>query len=293
MAHLGERELSMRARKLSGWLIDAGVAALATLWILPLAWVVLTSLKPNELLRQAGAGTWSALMTPPMTLGNYMTLLQVSQTPRWLLNSFLVAIGMTVLTLVVSLPAGYALARIQFGARRWIFALFLAGLMIPEQVILVPLHALFAGWDLHNTYFALIAPRLAGPFGVLLMTQFFRALPRDLEEAAELDHASRLRTFLTIMLPLARPAIVTLALFTFLYAWNDFLWPLVSATDSDMYTLTLGLASLQGNFAQSEGLGFLMATVVFASLPMVVVYAFFQHEIISGIGGSAQPRLAN
>ena len=263
-------------------LLSIGIIALAIAWALPLAWVVLVSLKPNELLRQAGS---RGLSLAPLTLENYVSLLRISEVPRWLFNSFVVAIGMTAGTLATSALAGYALARLRFTGRKSLFVLFLCGMMIPEQVILIPLHEMFTDWNLHNTHFALIAPRIAGSFGVLLMTQFFRALPRDIEEAAELDGAGPLRIFFRIMLPQARPALTALGIFTFLFAWNDFLWPLVSATDSEMYTITLGLASMQGDFAQTEGLGFLMATAVFASLPMALVYALFQRDIIRAVGG--------
>ncbi len=262
------------------WILPLLTYGFAALWALPMLWVILLSLKPNEVLRQA---SFSLFVPYPLTLANYQTLLQVSETPRWLLNSFIVAGSMTALTLALSSLGGYALARISFRGRSIAFLLIVAGMMIPEQAVLFPLHGMLSRWDLHNTYAALIAPRLAVPFGVFLMTQFFRAIPRELEEAAELDHAGRLRVFFAIMLPLSRPALTTLGIFTFLYAWNDFLWPLVSATDTRMYTVTVGLSSLQGNFAQSEGLGFLMATAVFASFPMVVVYLFLQHHIVRGI----------
>jgi multiple sugar transport system permease protein len=262
------------------WLVGGLIGAFAIAWMLPLLWVILLSLKPNEELARGA----SNLLTPwPLTAAHYQKLLAVSQTPRWFFNSLLVAGAMTAATLVISSLAGYALARIPFRGRNAVFLLIVGGLMVPEQAIFLPLHRIFADWDMHNTYTALIAPRLAGPFGVFLMTQFFRAVPRELEEAAELDHAGRLKTFLFVMLPLARPALTTLGIFTFLYAWNDFLWPMVSATDPDMYTLTVGLSSLQGNFAQSESLGFVMASAVLASAPMVVVYIIFQRYIVRGI----------
>jgi multiple sugar transport system permease protein len=115
------------------------------------------------------------------------------------------------------------------------------------------------------------------------MTQFFKAVPRELEEAAELDNASQLTVFWKIMLPLSLPALTTLGLFTFLHAWNDFLWPLVSATETNRYTVTVGLGSIQGNFAQSEGLGSIMASAVFASVPVVLIYLIFQRYIIRGV----------
>jgi multiple sugar transport system permease protein len=128
-----------------------------------------------------------------------------------------------------------------------------------------------------------MAPRVALPVGVFLMTQFFKAVPRELEEAAAIDNAGRFTIFRRIMLPLSVPALVTLGIYTFLHSWNDFFWPLVSATNTNMYTITVGLASLQGNFAQTEGLGFVMATAVFASLPIVIVYLIFQRYLVRGV----------
>ncbi|MDI1475421.1 carbohydrate ABC transporter permease [Polyangium sp. y55x31] len=265
------------ARTWARWLSHALLTALALAWMSPLLWVILLSLTPNEALARGD------LAPRMLTTAHYQTLLAVSQAPRWFLNSLLVAGTMTAATLVLSSLAGYALARIPFRGRNGVFLFIVAGLAVPEQAIFLPLHRMFAELELHNTYTALIAPRLAGPFGVFLMTQFFRAVPREMEEAAELDHAGRVRTFLFIMLPLARPALTTLGIFTFLYAWNDFLWPMVSATDPDMYTLTVGLSSLQGNFAQSESLGFVMASAVVASSPMILVYLLFQRYIVRGM----------
>ena len=202
-------------------------------------------------------------------------------------NSAIVAAGQTVLTLLVASLAGYGFARTDFPGRKPLFVLVLAALAVPEQAIIVPLHTMFAEFDLHNTYIALIAPRLAFPFGVLLMTQYFRAIPAEIEEAALLDKASRLKIFFRIILPLSIPAQATLGIYTFLHAWNEYFWPLVSATKPDMYTLTVGLASMQTNFAQTEGIGFLMAQAVFAGLPILILYLFFQRHIVNAVAGGA------
>ena len=251
----------------------------AFVWMIPMLWVLAMALKPNEMLVASTRG----ILPWPHTLEHFATLIRGSLTPRWLLNSVVVALGMTALTLTLSSLAGYAFARIDFPGRRAVFLLVMAGLMIPEQAILVPLHAMIAGWELHSTYFSLIAPRVAGPMGVFMMTQFFKAVPRELEEAAQLDNAGRLKIFWSVMLPLSRPALTTLGIFTFLFAWNDYLWPVITASQPEMYTLTVGLGSLQGNFAQTEGLGFLMASAVFASFPMLCVYIVFQRYIMRGI----------
>ncbi|WP_210529686.1 carbohydrate ABC transporter permease [Rubellimicrobium arenae] len=273
----------------SGWalwgdrLLLAITVLVAILWFLPVLWVVTMSLKPNsELMRS----TWG-FIPYPFTLQNYADLVRLATVPRWLTNSLIVAVGMTILVLVVSSLAGYAFARLQFPFKRTIFVLMIAGLMIPEQAVFLPLHQMFADWGIHNTHAALMLPRVAVPIGVFLMMQFFRAVPRELEEAAELDHASRFTIFWKIMLPLSVPALTTLGLFTFIHAWNDFLWPLVSATNANMYTVTVGLASIQGNFAQTQGLGSIMASAVFASLPIVLLFLIFQRFIVAGVAMSA------
>ena len=133
----------------------------------------------------------------------------------------------------------------------------------------------------------LILPGLSSAFGVFLMTQYFRAIPKELDEAAILDNASRFRVFWKVLLPLTVPAQATLGIFTFLGAWNDYFWPLISATKKEMFTLTVGIASTQMNFAQSQGIGFLMAQAVFAGAPILIIYLFFQKYIVTAVSGAA------
>jgi len=272
-----------RGRSLGDRLLLLAVVLLAIAWIAPIVWVVGLSLKPNEVLMRSTNG----IILPPFTLKNYADILAASSVFGWMTNSAIVAVGQTVLTLVIASLAGYGFARTDFPGRKMLFVLMLAALAVPEQAVIVPLHTMFAQASLHNTYIALIAPRLAFPFGVLLMTQYFRAIPAEIEEAALLDRASRLKVFWRIVLPLSIPAQATLGIYTFLHAWNDYFWPLVSATKPEMYTLTVGLASMQTNFAQTEGIGFLMAQAVFAGLPVLILYLFFQRHIVSAVAGGA------
>ena len=238
--------------------------AFAILWMIPVVWVVTMSLKPNAELMRSTAG----FIPWPFTIDNYVNLVKLATVPRWLMHSFVVAVSMTALVLIVSSLAGYAFARLDFPFKRTLFLIMIAGLMVPEQAVFIPLFTMFADWGMHNTHAALVAPRV-------------------LEEAAELDHASHFTIFWRIMLPLSVPALTTLGLFTFIFAWNDFLWPLVSATKADMFTVTVGLASIQGNFAFSEGLGSVMASAVFASLPIVILFLIFQRFIVAGVAMGA------
>ncbi len=255
----------------------------AALWLIPIVWMVSMSLQPNDLLARTTSNTALGLLPVPFTLENFQRLLTLGLTPRWFLNSMIVATVMTALVLTLSTLAGYAFARIPFKGRNVVYAFVLAGLVVPEQAIFIPLYTMFADWGWHNGYAALIAPRLAVPIGVFLMTQFFRGVPTYLEEAAMLDGANRFTIFTRIMLPLSVPAATTLAILTFLYAWNDYLWPLISANQPEMFTITVGLASIQSNFAQSEGLGRVMASGVAASLPVIALYLVFQRYVIRGI----------
>lgn len=258
------------------------VGAAALLMLTPLLWTVLLSLKSNaELMRDSGSA-----FSAPYTLENYRDILVGSRVSRWLLNSIVVSVGATVCTLTLSSLAGYGFARLEFPFRRVLFVLVLAGLAIPEQAVILPRHQLFAALGLHNSYPGLILPGLTSAFGVFLMTQYIRGIPKELDEAAMLDGASRLKTFWTVILPLTWPAQATLAVFTFLGYWNDYWWPLISATRSDMYTLTVGLAASQANYAQTSGLGFLMAQAVFASIPVLAVYVIFQRQIVRAMSGA-------
>jgi len=255
----------------------------AVVWLVPIVWMLSLALQPNELLARTTSNVAWGLIPWPFTVENLTFVLSQGLTPRWFLNSAIVSGSMTLLVLALSSMAGYAFARIRFPGRRIIYPLVLAGLVIPEQAVFIPLYTMFADWGWHNGYAALVAPRLAVPIGVFLMTQFFRGIPDYIEEAARLDGAGRWTIFTRIMLPLSIPAMVTLAILTFLYAWNDYLWPLVSASRPEMFTITLGLASLQANFADSEGLGRVMASGVLASLPVVLLFLLFQRHVVRGI----------
>ena len=255
----------------------------AAIMAAPLVWTVLLSLKSNgELMRDAGTAFGA-----PYTLENYGAILRNAHVFGWLINSFIVAIGATIGVLALSSLAGYGFARLDFPFRRTLFVFVLVGLAIPEQAVILPRHQIFADLNLHNSYIGLMLPGLAGSFGVFFMTQYFRAIPRELDEAAALDGASRFTIFWKVLLPLTKPAQATLGVFTFLAVWNDYWWPLISATRSERFTLTVGLASSQMNYAQTSGLGFLMAQAVFAAIPILIVYIIFQKQIVSAMAGTA------
>lgn len=263
-----------------GW---AGLLLGAAIMLAPLAWTLLLSLKANSAL----VGNSGAAFSPPWTLSNYAAIFGNESLMRWLLNSIVVSLGTTAGVLVLTSLAGYGFARLDFPFRRTLFVVVLLGLAVPSQAVILPQHQLFATLGLHNSYPGLILPGLITSFGVFFMTQYMKAIPKELDEAALLDGASRLTIFWKVILPLTVPAQSTLAVFTFLGSWNDYWWPLISATRSDMYTLTVGLASAQMNYAQTSGLGFLMAQAIFASIPIFLVYVVFQKQIIRAMAGAA------
>jgi multiple sugar transport system permease protein len=249
-------------------LIVAALVVLVALWIVPVVWVVLLSLRPN-----GAAG--------PLTLRNYLDAVVATPLLHWMWSSTVVAIWQTLLTLAVASLAGYGFARTNFPGKQALYWLTLAALLVPEAATVVPLHTMFASAGLLNTYTALVVPRLALPFGVLLMTQHFRAVSPELEEAALLDNAPRFLVFWRIVLPLSVPALAALAAYTFISAWNDLFWPLVAATDPDIYTLTVGLASLQ--MEPAPGIGSAMAQALLGALPMLVVYLFCRRYVVVAV----------
>lgn len=254
---------------------------LSLLMLAPFLWTVGLSLKSNQELMMGA----SAVFRGPYTLKNYFDIFENSHVFTWLTNSLIVSIGMTIGVLILSSLAGYAFARLKFPFRKTLFVIVLMGLAVPEQAVIIARHQLFSALEMHNTYFALMLPGMSVPFGVFLMTQFFSAIPREMDEAAILDNANKFQIFWHILLPLTLPAQATLAILTFLTSWNDYFWPLISATQQEMFTLTVGIASSQQNFAQSEGLGFLASQAVFSALPIILVYIFFQKHIVTAVAG--------
>ena len=226
----------------------AALAVASLAMAAPLLWTLLLSLKANgELLR----GTQSAF-SPPYTLQNYHEILGHSAVFGWLFNSAIVSLAVTLGVLTLSSLAGYGFARLRFPGRGALFVIVLFGLAIPEQSVIIARHQMFSALHLHNTYAGLILPGLAArPSGVFPTSQHFRAAAGR-GRAAWLDGASHFKTFRRILLPLSLPAQVTLGIFTFLSTWNDYWWPLISATNSDRYTLTVEYAFLADRISRKR-----------------------------------------
>jgi multiple sugar transport system permease protein len=251
--------------------------AFAVLWLIPLLWAVDTSVKPEG---ETTAIPVSWLPTR-FTFDAYRQVLAAGQIGQWMLNSAITAAIVTVLVVLLSSLAAYGFARTRFRGRRLLFALTIAGIVVPPQVLVVPLFAEMVSLGLVDTYWGIILPQVAAPIMVYILKKFFDALPRELEESALLDGASRLRIYWQIVMPLSRSVLAAVAIFTFVFTWNNFLWPFVIATDPDTMTLPVGLATVQTVYGVRYAQ--IMASVVLGALPLLVIFVLFQRQIVRGI----------
>ncbi len=268
-----------RAQLRRGSLYVLAVGLFAFVWMLPVVWTVVTSFRPEPALQR----NLASLIPYPFTTENWAFILKSSQLWKWLGNSLYVSTIHTLAQLTVCSLAAFAFARLDFYFKRPLYVLVLIGLMVPFEATFLPVYLLFSNLKLHNTLIALILPGIASSFAVFLMTQFFRGIPLELEEAAMMDGAGRFRVFLTIIIPLSTPVITTLAIFTFLGNWNSYLWPIISATSSDVYTIVIGLRKLNQAWGDVNFYGRDMAAAVFTALPIIIFFFVFQRRIISGI----------
>jgi multiple sugar transport system permease protein len=252
--------------------------AVATLF--PFVWMVSTSLKPDlELFK-----TPPQLIPHELVTGNYGRVAELMPIWRFAVNSIVVAVVATVLQVLTSAMAAYAFARLQFRGRDALFLLYLATLMVPFQVVVVPLFIEMRYLGLVDTYPGLILPAIASAFGTFLLRQAFLSVPRELEEAAFVDGAGHWRVFWKIGLPLIRPALAAFAVFAFMASWNSFLWPLVIVSSQDLMTLPLGLANLHGQYTTQWNL--VMAGTTISVVPILVVYLLAQRHIVAGVAMS-------
>jgi multiple sugar transport system permease protein len=264
-----------RRRKLPFSPFHLLLAPIALLFLMPLLQMVMASLKTDAEIRRFPP-TW--FPTDP-TISGYVALFQQSSILRWMLNSTLVTSVAIISNLVLCSLAGYGFARMKFLGRNFSFVALIATIMIPTQLLMVPLFILMTKVHIVNTLPALMLPWLASAFGVFLMRQFFLSLPRELEEAARLDGCSALGVFWRVILPLARPAMTTLAIFTLLGAWNDLIWPLIAVQDQHLYTIQIGIANFQGT--RRADWQMIMAGNVIATMPMVIFFLAAQRQFVA------------
>jgi multiple sugar transport system permease protein len=253
--------------------------ALAGMFLYPFLYATLTSFKP---LPEIAANT-AQLWPETWTLNAYRAL-RLLNVPRWAFNSALIAVTVTLGTVAFASLAGFALARIRFPGSKLVFTSILGTMMIPGIVMLIPMFLVLKALGLVDTYGGLILPKLVTAYGIFLMTQFFKSVPSELEEAARIDGASVFQIYLRIVMPLARAALIALVIATFQGSWNDFQHPLIVITvNNDLYTLPLGLALLRGNMGQNLQWNVLMAASMLTTLPMALIFLFFQRYFIQGV----------
>ena len=253
---------------------------LAAVMLLPLAWMLVTSVETLAESRHFPP----TIVPSGIHWENYPNALDSAPFGRFFANSLVVTLASVAGNLVFCSLAGYAFARLRFFGRDVIFIVLLATLMVPFQVTMIPTFLIVQHLGLVNSLGALIAPNLVTPFGIFLLRQFFRTLPVDLEEAARIDGCSRLGVLFRVVLPLSMPALATLGIVTFLWTWNDFLWPLIAISSTDQSTVQLGLASFQG--AHQTRWTLLMAGNVVALAPMLLVFVFAQRWFVQSIAAT-------
>jgi multiple sugar transport system permease protein len=264
--------------------LSAALAALAVLWLLPIVWVVATSLKETAHIVRLPP-EW---IPWPITLDHYREVLfsssRTARIGRAFVNSVVIALGTVTIVLVTSAMAAYPLARLRFPGRDAIFVLLVGSLMLPNAVVLVPQYVLVQRLGWLSTYQGLIVPEAAMTFafGVFLLRQFFLTIPAELEDAARIDGANAWQVFSRIVLPLSQPVLSALAIFAFRSAWNDFLWPLIAVNRPQMFPLPVALALLRSAYS-SESYGPIMAGAALSALPLLVVFVVANRRIVEGV----------
>jgi multiple sugar transport system permease protein len=259
------------------WFCASVLVVFAAIWIIPLLWALDTSLKPDAVIAAQPTSWWSSAWT----LHAYQLLFNIGDIQVWYLNSFVIAILSAVFAVVACSMVGFAIARTRFKGRRIVYGLIAAGLLIPPQVLIVPQFQEFNYAHLLNTYWVQVLPAIAVPIAVFIFFAFFSGIPTELAEAARVDGASWWHIYRTIYLPLSKPAISAVFIFTFVWKWNDFLWPLLTLTSPRIMTLPVGLSQVSSAYGIMYAE--LMASAVLGALPLIVVFLLFQRQIVEGI----------
>lgn len=276
--------MSRNRRERVGPAFWVGMVLLALTFIVPILWMALTSIRTTT-----DSRTFPVSFIPKeITLRAYEVLFGQDQNPVgvWFLNSLVAAVGHTVLVLVVSTLAAYALARMEFRGRNLLFGIVIATLFIPGFIFMMPNYLTMQQLGWLDTLLAIIVPSAANAFGVFFMRQFFLSIPKELEEAARIDGAGTFTTLVRIVLPLAKPALVTLGVLSFLASWNEFIWPVFVLFSPEALTLPVGLATLQSSHAYLTDYPVVMAGATIAAVPVLLLYIVVQRYVIEGVATS-------
>ncbi|KAF0824642.1 carbohydrate ABC transporter permease [Cytobacillus firmus] len=270
--------MNSRKKSFSKRLLYVILVLYAVTTLVPFLWALSSSFKTLE---EIISGTMN-FIPKNFTLANYQQIfVEQDLFPRWLLNSLIIAVIGTLLNIIFNSMAGYALARLAFPGKKALFIIILAVLMIPAQVTMIPNYLILKELGWLNSYQGMIVPAMVNATFIFMMRQFFINFPKELEEAAQLDGLSRLGIFFKVVLPLAKPALAAQAIFVFMGFWNDFMRPLIVMTDTEMYTLPLGLNTFKGQYVSYWN--YIMAASMVFTLPVLLLYGFFNRYFIKGI----------
>ena len=247
------------------------------LYLFPVVWVILSSFKPgNELF------AWPPSFIPKNpTVNNYVTAFEQGNFGLYIGNSMYVAIASTILTVIINVMCGYAFAKYEFKGSKAIFMFFIATLMLPLEVIMIPIFRMINMLKLYNTFAGVIIPPAATPTGVFIARQFFMTVPNELMESARIDGASETGIFLRIMLPLSKPIVSVLAIFSFMWRWNGYMWPLLVLCDNQKFTLQLALQNFNGQY--SVDWSSLLSMSVISMIPVLIIFLIFQRQFVEGM----------
>jgi len=254
--------------------------ALAVCFLIPVVWMMFVSVKTEG----TPIRTLIDWFTPPYTFDNYVNVLSKTPMLRWMGNSLLIALVKTALTVLFTSLAAFAISKIEFHYKQAIFLFFIAGLMIPGEATIIPLYAVVKDMELLDSYLGIILPGIAAPLGVIVLKSFFDGVPRELVESAEMDGCGTFKVYSRIVLPLAKPALASIAIFTFIGSWNNFLWPYLSITSEELYTLPVGIPTLLSNYTVDYVTP--MTVNAIASIPVIIAFIVFEKQIVKGISFS-------
>ncbi|WP_159886810.1 carbohydrate ABC transporter permease [Paenibacillus puerhi] len=257
--------------------IYIALIGLAALWLFPVLWIVISSFKTNNDLYSFPP----KFLPAPFTFEHFTAAFQKGNFGRYFINSTIVTISSTILLLLINSMAGFALAKYKFKGDTILLVGFISTLMIPLEVIMIPIFKVLSYLGMFNTLFALIIPPAATPTGVFLIRQYLLSVPDELLEAARMDGATEWRIYSRIILPLCKPILAVLAIFSFMWRWDDFLWPLIGISDPALYTIQLALSNFIGEF--NVDWGSLLAMSVITMIPVLVVFVIFQRQFVSGM----------
>ncbi|MBB6022297.1 alpha-1,4-digalacturonate transport system permease protein [Paenibacillus sp. JGP012] len=249
----------------------------AVLWLLPVLWVVISALKTNSDLYSFPPKLWP----DPVTFEHFTAAFKKGDFGLYFMNSTIVTLSSTLLLLLINSMAGFALAKYRFRGSSIILIAFISTLMIPIEVIMIPIFKVLSALGLYNTLLAIIIPPAATPTGVFLMRQYLLTVPDELLEAARMDGAGEWKIYWSIILPIAKPILAVLAIFSFMWRWDDFVWPLIAISDPSKYTIQLALSNFIGEY--NVDWGSLLAMSVITMLPVLVVFMVFQRYFVSGM----------